>query len=275
MTEQKKFDEGDLVRALEEVGPILKRKVNAYLIGGCAMTFLGAKLSTKDIDVVLTSTEDVRDLSSAMQSAGFFPVRRPSKEYVTLGTWIVLENSQGMRFDLFDRQVCRALEIGEEMKSRARFYRSFGNLDVYLMSPEDIMLFKGITERKADLDDMRVLAERGIDWSIVERECMSQKSSGQFADALGTKLLELKSEYGIDAPIIKSLTDHGAMSLLERSFRKLMGERRTAFNEIARAMKEKYGYSESWTRKQLDILVKKGVVRKERSGRTALFSFEE
>lgn len=253
------------------MGPILKRKVNAYLIGGCAMTFLGAKLSTKDIDVVLTSTEDVKGLSSAMQSAGFFPVRRPSKEYVALGTWIVLENSEGMRFDLFDRQVCRALEIGEGMKSRARFYRGFGNLDVYLMSTEDIMLFKGITERKADLDDMRVLAERGVDWSIVERECMSQKSSGRWADALGMKLLELKSEHGIDAPIIKSLMDHGAMSLLERSFRKVMEDRRMAFKEIARVVKEKYGYSESWTRKQLDILVKRGVIRREKSGRTNVF----
>ena len=275
MTEQKKFDEADLLRALEEVGPMLKRKVNAHLIGGCAMTFLGAKLSTKDIDVVLTSTEDVKDLSSAMQSAGFFPVRRPSREYVALGTWIVLENSEGMRFDLFDRQVCRALEIGKGMKSRARFYRSFGNLDVYLMSPEDIMLFKGITERKADLEDMRVLAERGVDWRIVKSECMSQKSSGRWADALGVKLLELKSEYGIDAPIIKSLMDHGAETLLERSFRKIMDRRKMTFNEIAAAVKEKFGYSESWTRKQLDLLVGKRLVRKERSGRTHLFSFKE
>lgn len=270
---QEKFDEGDLLRALGKVGALLKRRLNAYLIGGCAMTFMGAKLATKDIDIVVASTDDIRELSSAMQQAGFRPVKRPAKEYDALGTWIILDDSTGMRFDLFDRQICRALEIGEGMKGRASFYRSFGNLDIYLMSAEDIMLFKGITERKADLDDMRVLAERGVDWKTVERECMSQKRSGQWADALGIKLLELKSQYGIDAPIIKSLVDHGAVSLLERSLRKLMGEREMTFQEIAAAVKQNYDYSESWTRKQLDLLVRKGILKKEKSGRGHRFYF--
>ncbi len=272
-TEARKFDEGDLIRALEDVGPLLKRKVTAYLIGGCAMTFMGAKLATKDIDIVLASTQDVKKLSSAMQAAGFLPVRRASKEYDALGTWIILEDPKGMRFDLFDRQVCRALEIGEGMKSRATFYKSFGKLDIYLMSPEDIFLFKGITERKADLEDMRILAEHGIDWKVVEKECMSQKRSGVWADALGMKLMELKSQYGISAPIIKNLIEHGAISLLERSFRKVMEGRTMTFNEIADVIREKFGYSESWTRKQLEILVKKGLMKKERSGKTNMFSF--
>lgn len=274
MTETRKFNKGDLIGALEKVGPLLNHRVTAYLIGGCAMTFMGAKLATKDIDVVLKSTQGAKELSSAMQVAGFLPVRRASKEYDTLGTWIVLEDAKGMRFDLFDRQVCRALEVGEGMKSRAVLYKSFGKLNIYLMSPEDIFLFKGITERKADLEDMRILAERGMDWRIVEKECMSQKRSGLWADALGMKLLELKSQYGINAPIIKNLAEHGAISLLERSFRKVMGGRKMTFKEIANAIREKYGYSESWTRKQLEVLVKKGSVKKEKSIRTNLFSFK-
>lgn len=274
MTEQKeKFDESDLTRSLKNVGPKLKRKVKAYLIGGCAMTFIGAKLATKDIDIVVASTADVKDLTFAMQDAGFFPVRQPSREYDALGTWVILENQEGMRFDMFDRKVCRALEIDEGMTARAAFYKRFGNLDVYLMSPEDILLFKGITDRKADIDDMRILAERGIDWKVVEKECMLQKRSGLWADKLGMKLLELKADYGIEAPIIKSLVDHSAVTLLERSMRKIMVERKMTFNEIATAVKEKYGYSESWTRKQLELLVEKGLVKKEKSGRRHLFYF--
>lgn len=274
MTEQqKKFDESDLTKALENVGLKLKRKVKSYLIGGCAMTFMGAKLATKDIDVVLTSTSDVRDLSYAMQDVGFFQVRRPSKEYDALGTWMILENRGGMRFDMFDRQVCRALEIDDGMASRATFYKSFGNLDVYLMSPEDILLFKGITDRRADLDDMRILAERGIDWKVVEKECMSQKKNGLWADKLGMKLLELKADYGIEAPIIKSLMDHGAVTLLERSLRKIIGDRKMTSKEIAVSVKRNYNYSESWTRKQLDLLVKKGLLKKEKSGREYLLYF--
>lgn len=273
MTGQKTFDERDLIEALETIGPKLKHKVQAYLIGGCAMTFLGAKLATKDIDVVLTSTADVKELSAAMQAAGFRPVKKPSKEYDALGTWMILEDSKGMRFDMFDRQVCRALEIDRDMTSRATFYRSFGKLQVYLMSAEDILLFKGITDRRTDLDDMRVLAERGVDWKVVEKECMSQRQSGLWADKLGIKLMELKAEYGIDAPIIKTLVDHGAVTLLERSLRKIMGERKMTFDEVASAVKEKYSYSESWTRKQLGLLVRQQIVKRGKSGRKYLFYF--
>lgn len=272
-TERKKFNENDLTSALEKVGPMLKRNVMAYLIGGCAMAFMGGKLATKDIDVVLASTEDVKQLSSAMQAAGFQVARKPTKEYDTLGTWVILEDSKGMRFDMFDRQVCRALEIGEGMKSRAKFYKRFGNLDVYLMSPEDIFLFKGITDREADLDDMRILAERRIDWRTVQVECMSQKRSGLWADKLGSKLLDLKAKYAIDAPIIKSLMDHGAVTLLERSLRNIMGERKMTFKEIATSVKQNYSYSESWTRKQLELLVKKGTLKKEKIGRRHMFYF--
>jgi hypothetical protein len=46
-----------------------------------------------------------------------------------------MEDNRGMRFDIFDRQVCRGLELSQGMKTRARVYQSFGNLDVYLMAP--------------------------------------------------------------------------------------------------------------------------------------------
>lgn len=271
--ERKKFNEGDLTGALGKVGPMLGRDVTTYLIGGCAMTFMGAKLATKDIDVVLATTEDVRELSSAMQAAGFQVAKKPSKEYDTLGTWVILEDPKGMRFDMFDRQVCRALEIDRGMKSRATFYRRFGKLDVYLISPEDIFLFKGITDREADLEDMRILAERGIGWKTVQGECMSQRRSGLWADKLGAKLMDLKARYAIDAPIIKSLMDHGAVTLLERSLRKVMGDRKMTFREIAALVKQNYNYSESRTRKQLDLLIKKGPLKKEKSGREYLFYF--
>ena len=49
MSEVKKFDEADLIGALGDIGSKLKKKMKIYLIGGCAMTFMGAKAATKDI----------------------------------------------------------------------------------------------------------------------------------------------------------------------------------------------------------------------------------
>ncbi|MDP6155916.1 MAG: hypothetical protein QF682_07245 [Candidatus Thermoplasmatota archaeon] len=44
------------------------------------------------------------------------------------------------------------------------------------MSPEDLFLFKSITERELDLDDMRILVESGVNWDVIFHEC--QKQSG-------------------------------------------------------------------------------------------------
>jgi hypothetical protein len=140
------------------------------------------------------------------------------------------------------------------------------------MAPEDIFLFKGITEREADLDDMRMLVEVGLDWKTIEAECLSQKRSGRWAYMLGTKLMELHSKFDIASPIIKTLMDHADMDLLVYAFGKIIGIREIPFKEIARAINEKYGYKESWTRKQLALLKAKGFVRKRRWGREDLYS---
>lgn len=275
MSERKKFGEVDLIQSLESIGSKLTKKLRINLIGGCAMTFIAAKIATKDIDVVLRSTEDVKLLVKAMRDAGFDHVRKLGKEYQTLGSWVIMERADGMRFDIFDKQVCGALEISNGMESRARFYKNFGNLDVYLMSPEDIMLFKGITDRKDDLDDMRILIERRINWRIVEKECKSQRDGGKWARALVDKLLELKETHGINSPIIRTIMDFGDMDLLENVFSKVIGSKKMPFKEIAIVVRDKSGYSGSWTRKQLDVLEGRKFLVKERAGKTDVYSLRK
>jgi len=72
------FGEADLSVALKKAGSTMKRKTSAYLIGGCAMTFMGRKVATKDIDIVFRSTSDAKDFQSAMQKVGFAPISNPT-----------------------------------------------------------------------------------------------------------------------------------------------------------------------------------------------------
>ncbi len=260
MSRPRMFAEADLTGALNKAGSKMQRKTSAYLIGGCAMTFIGRKVATKDIDIVFRSAVDAKGFLSAIQNVGFAMVRKPTSEYNALGTFAIVEDRKGMRFDIFDRQVCRALRISEGMISRARLFQVFGDLDVYLMSPEDIFLFKGITEREADLEDMRILAEMTLDWKAIEKECLSQERSGRWAYMLGTKLLELRTTFGIDSPIIKTLMDHSDLDLLRHVFVGIIEGRRISLKQVATAIKDKYGYSASWTRRQLAILVKNGII---------------
>jgi len=265
------FTEADLTAALTRIGSKLRRKTSAYLIGGCAMTFMGRKVATKDIDVVFSSAEEAKDFMSALRSTGFDSILEPANEYDALGATAIMEDNRHMRFDIFDRQVCSALELSSSMKSRARLYRSFGNLDVFLMSAEDIFLFKGITERETDLDDMRILAEGGLDWRTVENECLSQKRSGRWAYMLGTKLLELRAKYAISPPITRKLMEHADIDLLAYTFGRFISEGKETFKEISKSIKEKYQYSDSWTRKQLHILIKNEVIGLRIEGRRHIY----
>jgi hypothetical protein len=266
MSQPKMFTKADLNNALENVGSKLRRRITGYLIGGCAMTFMGRKVATKDVDIVFGSTTHTKSFMAAMQLVGFKYVREPRTEYSALRASAIMEDSSGMRFDIFDRQVCRALELTGAMRARAHLYQTFRKLDVYLMAPEDIFLFKRITERAADLDDMRILAEVGLNWKTIEKECLSQRRSEKWAYMLGTKLLELKAKFEIKSPIIKSLMDYADLGLLTYVFGHIMGEGENTLKEIAQRINENYKYSTSWTRKQLIGLVKRHIVGKKRAG---------
>lgn len=274
MSEVKKFGEAELISALNDIGSKLKKKTRIYLIGGCAMTFMGAKAATNDIDVVVTSTKEVSNLIAAMEDADFERVNKITKEYESLETTVIMERPDKMRFDVFTRKVCGKLEIDEKMQSRATPYKTFGNLEVYLMSGEDILLFKGMTERTADLDDMLVLVQRGINWDTIRDACFAQKKSSQWADLLGTKLLDLKGRHGIDAPIIKDMLDKADMDSLERSFKSILGDGEMSFKDLANAVREKFEYSPSWTRQQLVLLEKRKKVKRKRHGVTSLYSMK-
>jgi hypothetical protein len=274
MSEVMKFGEADLFAALKDIGDKLGKKMRIYLIGGCAMTFMGAKAATKDIDVIVTSPKEAEDLVKAMKDAKFERVIKITREYKVLDATIIMERPDKMRFDIFTRKICGKLEIDKKMQSRAAFYMSYGNLDVYLMSGEDIFLFKGMTERTADLDDMRILVERGIDWRVIKGACFSQKKSALWADFLGGKLLDLKERYGIEAPIIKDMMDKADMDLLERVFRRIIGDREMNFNEIAKTVKERFRYSGSWTRKQLQVLEKREKIKRRKDGASYIYSMK-
>ena len=65
------FTEADLTKALVDTGSKLGRKIAAYLIGGCAMTFMGRKVATKDVDIVFGSTRDTKDFIASIRLVRF------------------------------------------------------------------------------------------------------------------------------------------------------------------------------------------------------------
>ena len=90
------FTEADLTKALVDAGSKLGRKIAAYLIGGCAMTFMGRKVATKDVDIVFGSTRDTKDFIASIRLVGFEYVGQPSSEYNALGDSAIMEDTRGI-----------------------------------------------------------------------------------------------------------------------------------------------------------------------------------
>lgn len=197
----------DLEDALRKVGDALTSAVRAYLIGGCAMILYNAKLATKDIDLVVLSSDDAESMIQALMRTGFRITVPREEVYLRLGTAVMMENHSGMRFDIFVQTVCKKVKATSTMVARSKLHSRYGKLEIGLISPEDIFLFKSMTEREGDLDDMTRLAERGLNWQTILDECVLQSGEVILEGYLAVRLQELEEQRGIVSPIRSALEE--------------------------------------------------------------------
>ncbi len=270
MSVRRVFGESILRETLESIAKNLKEVIEIYLIGGGAMMFYELKPATKDIDIVFKNRKDLEAFIVASKKAGIVHAGSIGKEYENMGTTIILRAPSGIQLDLFNRVVCNALELTQGVKERATHHADMGKLHIHLMSREDIALFKSITEREADLDDIRTLAEAGLDWTLVEDECLKQKKPGYWAQFILVKMADLKDKHGIDInlPKIKELADS---YILQKTFKEILGENEMEFNDIYEIIHDKTGYSKTWTRNRLKELEAEKIISSRKSGRTRAY----
>lgn len=95
------------------------------------------------------------------------------------------------------------LSLSEGMVKRATRIPEFEDINIHVISREDIFLLKGITDRPEDLSDMERLANRLLDWNIIESEVRSQKDPWRWILKFYLRLLDLEEEYGVRSPLIK------------------------------------------------------------------------
>ncbi|MBU0623675.1 MAG: hypothetical protein KJ672_02400 [Candidatus Thermoplasmatota archaeon] len=205
MTKKMLSSKDDIEESLARVGASLPHDVTAYLIGGCAMILFNAKVATKDVDLVLMSDKDAEAVMAALSGGGFTKTKPEDETYRRLGATIMMEDRRGTRFDIFVETVCRKLRITDRMVSRSTRHAAYGRLVINLVSPEDIFLFKSVTERAGDLDDMALLAERGLDWDVILSECVHQSRDLILEAFLAIRLQELEEAKGIVSPIKATL----------------------------------------------------------------------
>ena len=263
MTQRRSFNKNYLQQEFDRLDAKTK-PITLYLIGGGAMAFYGLKDSTKDIDIILTNLEQLSSLQNALSTLGY---KKPAqalitKTYCKMQTNAIMENTDGFRWDLFINKVCNALMLSEGIKQRAKPLYKGTNLTVLLTSKEDIFLFKGITEREADLDDMRILAETGLDWKLINKECQTQSAAAgvPWEMALFQNLQDLSERYHIDSPIAKELRIV-AEEKLEKLSRETLLKEIASGNKTVKGIAEKIRHPPSFVRAELKRLEKEKLIR--------------
>ncbi len=269
------FDKGYLKQEFEKLSITTKRSLTIYLIGGGAMAFYGLKNATKDVDIILTNQEDAAQLKTVLEELGY---QEPDhlvivRAYKKMQTSVILENKDGFRWDLFLNKVCNALTLSDEMKKRSTSIYEGDCLKVSAVSKEDLFLFKGITEREADLEDMAMLARSGLDWGVISEECKSQSEASEvcWEDGLYQNLLDLKSKYDIVSPIEKPLRRAAEKKIIESMLLKQIENGNSTVKGIARQI----GEPQSLVRAELKQLEGKGLIRINRSAKTHKFFLDK
>lgn len=198
----KEFGRAYIEGELRRLGDALARPVRLHVIGGAAMAFRGRKASTKDIDIVVDSETESEPLVTGLLGVGYADPSDLPEPYRRMGARRVLENADGFAWDVFVHEVV-GFEFSDRMRARAEPWMTTGQLTVLAAAPEDIFVFKALTDRERDRDDMNALFTNGVDQAIIREEVLVQaerRTGKRFAAFFYRGLEEFVDKYGVLYP---------------------------------------------------------------------------
>ncbi|MFH0973804.1 MAG: hypothetical protein V1817_03400 [Candidatus Micrarchaeota archaeon] len=201
----KQFSKSNIEAVFVEVSKVLRKPIQVFLIGGCAMTFRNLKPSTKDVDLLFEDELSEQAFFRALKGVGFKELFPGSYE-IDLKAKDILIGENGLQFDLFTKTVMGGLRLTPAMKKLAVKHADYGLLSVFLASKEDVYLFKAITTRPfpRDYEDLLTLQQSGLDWSAVLSEYRIQVK-GRDIEANLRKKLSLLKKNGVTNPLVREL----------------------------------------------------------------------
>jgi len=194
------------IKLFKDVGDILDEKIECLVIGGSAMMFYGAKVATKDIDLVFMNKNNLEKVKKILEKSGYeeknlniFKRYTFVKKDLYKPIWM---QDKDTRIDLFLKKVI-CFWISENILNRIKEVHEFNNLIIKIISPEDIILLKCATEREKDrMDALELINKFNIDWDIIIKESIEQAKLGEniFPVFLFDFLYELKEDLKADIP---------------------------------------------------------------------------
>jgi len=251
--ERKEFSKHQLIGMLEKVGNGFESLAVAFMLGGGAMCFRNQKISTKDLDLVFENKPQALAFSGKLSELRFKKKSGLETEYEEMkaeGIWE--EEEGGFRIDVFAGKVCDALELSKDVRERSEGLGVFGKLEVRMFSNEDVVLFKSVTERERDVDDIAaVIKTASLDWNAIKKEIEGQtKHYPNLPTLVFNKLVELKEKHEISPPITSWLKRKSNEQILRLEFKQRLEAGLT--KEQALDSLAKHGFSKKEIEKLLE-----------------------
>lgn len=206
MSSRERFGRAYIEAELRKIADHLQTDVEAYLIGGGAMSLHEPSLkdTTKDIDLVVVDEAALSRLMGVLDDLGYAEVTDIGDEYDRLGARHCVRNDAGCQFDVFYRQIANKLFFSDGMQARSEPFLSAEDLSVGLVSFEDIFLFKAVAERPDDIGDMATLVQTDLDFDVIEDEMERQVDlvgGESFVTVISESLERLDENEGIQTPL--------------------------------------------------------------------------
>lgn len=177
---KKEISAEKLYELLDSISGFVDEKIRIYALGGTALTILGIKNSTLDIDINLHSNKEYEYFIKLFDDIGF--------KKAGLIRWI---SQEGIAFDLFHSSYILGTNLLSDCLEKSKYIKSFGNIELYTLSLEDIIISKLARGDVRDFDDIkRIFQKEDINVKeLVERYRETMKSS--IVSQYKQKLLDL------------------------------------------------------------------------------------
>lgn len=257
----KKHSEESLFQGFKEIGNLIESEVQVFLLGGANLILRGMKDTTKDIDLVVKDKQDFSKITHALQRLNYTRKKELDQTYQKMNPGAVFEKQGYPRWDIFVKEVANKLHLTSEMQNNGEDYKTFGNLELSLLSLTDILLFKSITNREGDLEDAGlIIRESEVDWDSLFSEVTRQEqlTGNHFSIDLVHTFDILQARYQIKVPVENKLVSRS----LERAILLALEEAKTS-----RELRDLLDFPSYKIYNKLRKLEKTGQIEVDRSGK--------
>lgn len=144
---EREIDANELFEFLQSISEYFEREINFYALGGTALTILGIKKSTRDIDVNIASNKEYMYVCEIFEKLGF---KRNGLRWVT---------QEALAFDIFHGSNILGTDLLSDCISKSKFIKSFGNINLYTLLLDDIIISKLARGDERDFEDIKHILE--------------------------------------------------------------------------------------------------------------------